>query len=110
METGMTANHLFALTGQVAIVTGAGRGIGRACALMLAQAGADVALAARTQKDIDAVAEQIRGLGRKAIAVAGDVHDEATRDPGVARSSTSPRWRRAMRRSTSAPTAQPRRR
>lgn len=81
----MTASNLFSLTGQVAIVTGAGRGIGRACALMLARSGADVALAARTQNAIDAVAEQIRGLGRKAIAVAGDVSDEATLDALVAR-------------------------
>lgn len=81
----MTATNLFSLTGQVAIVTGAGRGIGRACALMLAEAGADVALAARTQTDIDAVAAQIRGMGRKAIAVAGDVNDEATLETLVAR-------------------------
>ena len=81
----MTATNLFSLAGQVAIVTGAGRGIGRACALMLAQAGADVALAARTQKDLDAVAGQIRALGRKAIAVAGDVSDDAALDVLVAR-------------------------
>ncbi len=81
----MTATNLFSLAGQVAIVTGAGRGIGHACALMLARAGADVALAARTQADIDAVAAQIRGLGRKAIAVACDVNDETTLDVLVAR-------------------------
>ncbi|MDB5733053.1 MAG: short-chain dehydrogenase/reductase [Variovorax sp.] len=76
---------LFSLHGQVAIVTGAGKGIGRACALALAQAGADVALAARTQADLDAVAADIRALGRRAITVAGDVSDEAALDTLVAR-------------------------
>lgn len=75
----------FALNGQVAIVTGAGKGIGRACALALAQAGADVALAARTQADLDAVASEIRALGRRVITVAGDVSDEANLDTLVAR-------------------------
>lgn len=84
----MTATNLFSLAGQVAMVTGAGRGIGRACALMLAQAGADVALAARTQKDLETVAEQIRALGRKAIIVVGDVNDEAALDTLVARTAT----------------------
>jgi NAD(P)-dependent dehydrogenase (short-subunit alcohol dehydrogenase family) len=61
------------LSGKTAIVTGAGRGIGRACALALAHEGADVALNARTQSEIDAVAAEIEALGRRALAVAGDV-------------------------------------
>ena len=44
---------MFALTDKVAIVTGASRGIGRACAIAFAQAGADVVLAARKQQDLE---------------------------------------------------------
>ena len=59
----------FRLDGRVALVTGASRGIGRAVALTLAQAGADVALAARRAPDLEAVAEEVRALGRRALAV-----------------------------------------
>lgn len=76
---------LFSLEGQVAIVTGAGKGIGRACALTFARAGADVALAARTPADLDAVAADIAALGRRAIAVPCDVNDEAALDRLVMR-------------------------
>src|SRR5690606_7870189 len=76
---------LFSLRGKVAIVTGAGKGIGRACALAFAQAGADVALAARTQSDLDAVAGEITALGQRAITVVCDVNQEAALDELVQR-------------------------
>jgi NAD(P)-dependent dehydrogenase (short-subunit alcohol dehydrogenase family) len=64
------------LEGQVAIVTGAGRGIGRAIALALARAGADVAVASRTVAELEAAAEEILALGRRALVVPTDVTDE----------------------------------
>jgi 7-alpha-hydroxysteroid dehydrogenase len=67
----------FGLGGQVAVVTGAGKGIGRGIAQCLAEAGADVAVAARNEKEIEEVASEIRALGRSAIAVVTDVTDEA---------------------------------
>jgi len=63
----------FNLSGKAAIVTGGGRGIGRAIALGLAGAGASVAVCGRTQKEIDGVAEEIRAMGVKALAVATDL-------------------------------------
>lgn len=63
----------FQLINKIALVTGAGRGIGRALAIGLAEAGADVALFARTASDIEEVAHEIHALGRKAYPFTVDV-------------------------------------
>ena len=67
----------FALTGQVALVTGAARGLGRAIALALADAGADVALGLRRPGTADDLVAEIEGMGRRALAVPMDVTDLA---------------------------------
>ena len=64
------------LSGRVALVTGASQGIGRACALKLASAGASVAVAARNQEKLDELVNEISGTGGKAAAFAVDVNDE----------------------------------
>jgi 3-oxoacyl-[acyl-carrier protein] reductase len=65
------------LSNQIAVVTGAGRGIGRAIALRFAAEGADVACVSRTAENSEKVAGEIRALGRKAWAHAVDVADPA---------------------------------
>ncbi|MEV6279626.1 SDR family oxidoreductase [Nocardia sp. NPDC051832] len=67
----------FRLDGRVAVVTGAGRGIGAATALGLAEAGADVAIAARSGEQLEEVAGKIRALGRRALTVPCDLSDLA---------------------------------
>ncbi len=73
------------LDGRVAIVTGASQGIGRDCALALAEHGADVALLARTREKLEAVAEEIRRLGRRALALPTDVTEAEQVKIAVAR-------------------------
>jgi len=63
----------YSVDGKVAIVTGSGRGIGKAIALTLAEAGADTILVARTKEQIDATAEEIRKMGRKVLSLPTDV-------------------------------------
>ena len=61
------------MSARVAVVTGAGRGIGRGCAIALAESGADVVAIARTRREVEAVAEEVEALGRGARAVVCDV-------------------------------------
>ncbi len=65
----------FRIDGKVAVVTGAGRGIGAATACALAEAGADVVISARSQDQLDEVAGRIEGAGRRAKTVAADLSD-----------------------------------
>jgi NAD(P)-dependent dehydrogenase (short-subunit alcohol dehydrogenase family) len=65
----------FSLDGRVAVITGGGTGIGRGTALVLAEHGADIVLAARRREPLEATAKEIRALGRRALAVPTDVSD-----------------------------------
>ena len=65
----------FRIDGQVAVVTGAGRGIGAATALALAEAGADVVISARHRDQLEKVAAQVEEVGRRAVVVPADLRD-----------------------------------
>jgi len=73
----MTVLDRFALTGGAAVVTGGGRGIGEGIAIALAEAGCDIVLTARRENEINAVAERVRALGRRAVAIPGDITNGA---------------------------------
>jgi 7-alpha-hydroxysteroid dehydrogenase len=76
-ESLMSVLEKFSLAGQVAIVTGAGKGIGAAIARTFAEAGADVVIGARTESDLQQVAGDIEALGQRALVVPTDVLDYA---------------------------------
>lgn len=61
------------LEGKVILVTGAGRGLGRAMSLALARAGAHIVAAARTVTQLERVVDEVRGLGRRALAISTDI-------------------------------------
>ena len=65
------------LEDRVAIVCGAGDGIGRSCALVFAGDGADMALAARSADRLERIADEVRALGRRALAIPTDITDMA---------------------------------
>jgi 2-deoxy-D-gluconate 3-dehydrogenase len=73
------------LTGRVAVVTGASRGIGRAAAIALAEAGADVTLAARTVADLEDTADAVKAAGTRALVVPTDVSSPEALEQLVAR-------------------------
>ena len=79
----MTDYPSFTLSGQTALVTGAARGLGRAIALALADAGADVALGLRDAGTADDLVADIEAMGRRALAVQMDVTDLAQLGPAV---------------------------
>jgi 2-deoxy-D-gluconate 3-dehydrogenase len=69
------AEDTFGLTGRTALVTGARTGIGRACALALAKAGADLVLWGRAEGDCDEVADEVRSIGRQTSCVSAPLDD-----------------------------------
>jgi NAD(P)-dependent dehydrogenase (short-subunit alcohol dehydrogenase family) len=71
-------SHWFDLTGKCALVTGAGKGLGRTIALALASAGADIAVVSRTRSDLEEAADEIRRRSRRAVVVVADVTDETS--------------------------------
>ena len=79
-DTASADQPSFDLSGKVALVTGAGRGLGRAISLAYARAGADIVATARTASELDTLRGKVRSLGRRAVAIPLDV-----RDPGSIR-------------------------
>lgn len=79
-----TISDLFSLSGQIALVTGASSGIGRHMATVLARAGADVVLVARSEDKLANTVTEIAEAGGKAIAVAADLNDRTQLDRVVA--------------------------
>ena len=72
------SENLFDLTGQVALVTGASRGLGQYFARALARAGADLILTSRNQKDLTPFVAEIEVMGRRALPLQLDVRDQAS--------------------------------
>ncbi|MDQ1458734.1 MAG: 7-alpha-hydroxysteroid dehydrogenase [Actinomycetota bacterium] len=84
----MSALDAFRLDGKVAIVTGAGRGIGASIARTFADAGANIVLTARTKEQLDEVAADVRAMGREALVIPADVNDNDMLEEIVARTMT----------------------
>ena len=80
----MSLFNLFDVTGRKALVTGAGRGIGRVLAVALAEAGCDVSILVRNVKDAEPTVKEIRRLGRQGLAVQADVRKKGQVDKAFA--------------------------
>jgi len=90
-----SADSAFRLDGKTALVTGAGRGIGRATALALAAAGAELILVSRTPSELDEVAREITSHGGNAQALPGTEPNSLTsRSPAVRQGCPGEIWRR----------------
>src|SRR5919199_5708851 len=76
-------SNLFDLTDRKAIVTGGGRGLGRAIAIGLAQFGADVAIVSRTRSELEETASEIEKTGRRSLVLPGDVSRKADVEAAV---------------------------
>jgi len=76
VEKARNVQALFDLTGRVSVVTGGAKGLGEAMALALAGAGADVAIAGKTQANNEKTAAEVRALGRRSMAVQVEVRDQ----------------------------------
>ncbi|HUI50079.1 MAG TPA: SDR family oxidoreductase [Acidimicrobiia bacterium] len=84
----MTALDNFRLDGKVAIVTGAGRGIGASIARTFSDAGANVVITSRTKEQLDEVAADVRAAGREALVIPADVNDNDVLEEIVARTAS----------------------
>ena len=80
----MSHSTLFDLTGKIALVTGASRGLGKHFAITLAQSGADVAITSRTLDSLKDTVATITALGRRALPLVLDVRDQASIESSVA--------------------------
>ena len=80
----MTVRNRYDMTGRVVLLSGAGRGIGAASALALAEAGADIAVLARSADQLEAVAGAAQAMGRRAIALPTDANDAQAVEAAVA--------------------------
>ncbi|HKS92542.1 MAG TPA: SDR family NAD(P)-dependent oxidoreductase, partial [Tepidiformaceae bacterium] len=81
----LLGTRLFDLSGRVALVTGAGRGLGRTMALALAAAGADLAVTSRTPAEIGSLADEVRALGCRAVALPCDITSQEDCNAAVSR-------------------------
>lgn len=81
----MSVRQLFDMSGRVVLLSGAGRGIGAASALAVAEAGADIAVLARSADQLERVAAEARAFGRRAVAIPTDANDPDAIEAAVRR-------------------------